>query len=68
MGGIKVSEKLEINKDHLDWLRQMAEEYGLFDVDKALRVVLDYAIQEGDQETIFTEVRCNHCGNTPNQD
>ena len=68
MGGIKVSEKLEINQDHLEWLKKMATEHGLFDEHKALRVLLDYAMQDGDLEAIFTEVRCNHCNDVGNQD
>jgi len=68
MGGVKVSRSLEINQDHLDWLQKMANEYGLFDEHKTLRVVLDFAMQDAEQENMFTEVRCSHCGDTPNQD
>ena len=61
MGGIKVPEEFEVNEDHLTWLKAMAEKHGLPDSSKALRVVLDYAMQEGDEPTIFEEIRCHHC-------
>ena len=68
MGGIKVEQKTELNSDHVEWLRAMAEKYGLFGTDKALRVVLDYAMESQDESGIFEEVRCNHCRDNINQD
>lgn len=68
MGGTKVRQELELNSDHLTWLGEMTEKYGLFDIHKALRVVVDHAIDSDLEEKIFTEVRCNHCQNTANQD
>ena len=44
------------------------EKYGLFDRGKALRIALDYVMEEADQTTVFEEVRCNRCANVPNQD
>lgn len=58
----KVVEKLEIESDQLEWLREMAGQYGLPDVSKALRVVLDHAMMDADEETIFLERRCRRCG------
>tara|TARA_R110000824_G_scaffold318073_1_gene505228 strand:+ start:52630 stop:52836 length:207 start_codon:yes stop_codon:yes gene_type:complete len=68
MGGIKRSCQVELNQSHVDWLKEMMELYGLFDEDKALRIVLEYVMDEADHETIFTEVRCNHCQDSKNQD
>jgi len=68
VGGIKTEHKLELNDDHAHWLQEMVEKYGLFDEGKALRIVLDYVMEEADQTTVFEEVRCNHCGSVPNQD
>ncbi|MFT4823266.1 MAG: hypothetical protein ACI9J0_001182 [Cryomorphaceae bacterium] len=68
MGGIKVSRALELNENHLDWLRAMTDEYALTDLDKALRIVLDYVMDDADPSTVFEEVRCNHCQDTSNQD
>ena len=68
MGGIKFSHALELNANHLDWLRAMTDEYALPDADKALRIVLDYVMDEADPSTVFEEIRCNHCQDTSNQD
>jgi hypothetical protein len=61
LGGIKVERPWELNEDHIEWLKKMAAKYDLTDEHKAMRIVLDHAIMEGDEETIFNEVRCNHC-------
>ena len=46
----------------------MEEKYGLFDRGKALRIALDYVMEEADQTTVFEEIRCNRCTNVSNQD
>jgi hypothetical protein len=61
VGGIKVERTWELNEDHIDWLRKMATKYDLTDEHKALRIVVDHAMTECDEETVFNEVRCNHC-------
>jgi hypothetical protein len=58
----KIVEPLEIEADQLDWLRQMAESYSLPDASKALRVVLDHAMQDADEDQIFMAIRCRRCG------
>lgn len=68
MGGSKTAYSLQLTRDQMNWLTQMQETYGLFDPDKALRVILDYIIEEVDPATVFEEVRCNRCNNTSNQD
>ncbi len=68
MGGRKAEVALELNKDHIEWLKKMQQQYGLFDEDKALRIVLDYVMDEVDPSVVFAEIRCNHCGGTSNQD
>jgi len=68
MGGRKTQQEFELNDDHVAWLQEMTEKYGLFDEDKALRVVLDYVREEAEQSTVFENIRCNHCGDTSNQD
>ena len=67
MGGRKIQQEFELNDDHVAWLQEMTEKYGLFDEDKALRVVLDYVMEEAEQSTVFENIRCNHCGDTSNQ-
>jgi hypothetical protein len=58
----KIVEPLEIEADQLAWLQDMAREYRLPDAAKALRVVLDHAMMDGDEDEIFATVRCRRCG------
>ena len=58
----KIVEPLEIEADQLEWLKDMANEYGLPDAAKALRVVLDHAMLDADEDEIFGTVRCRRCG------
>jgi hypothetical protein len=58
----KVVEQVEIESDQLEWLKDMAESYELPDLSKALRVVLDHAIMDGDEDDIFGSIRCRRCG------
>ena len=47
---------------HRKFLREMAEKYGLPDEHKAMRVLVTYAIEDGNLDDIFKLVRCHHCG------
>lgn len=60
----KVAESFEIEQEQLDWLGEIAKEYRLPDNGKALRVLLDFAIQDGDRDLIFARdnMRCRFCG------
>lgn len=58
----KVVEALEIEADQLAWLKDMAASYGLKDASKALRVVLDYAMMDADEDDVFGSMRCRRCG------
>jgi hypothetical protein len=58
----KVVEKVEIESDQLEWLKDMAESLELPDLSKALRVVLDHAMMDGDEDDIFGSIRCRRCG------
>jgi len=53
-----------VETDQADWLAQQAVEFGLSDDSKALRILIDFAIQEIDSEMIFSSAneRCRHCG------
>ena len=62
MGGEKKTYSYELNEDHHLWLEEMAEAFSLDDESKALRVALDYLIEEGDLDMVFSEIRCRHCG------
>jgi hypothetical protein len=58
----KIVVPLEIESDQLAWLEDMAKSYGLPDAAKALRVVLDHAMMDDDEDDIFTAMRCRRCG------
>jgi hypothetical protein len=40
----------------------MAESHELPDLSKALRVVLDHAMMDADEDDIFGAIRCRRCG------
>lgn len=61
MSGTKVERPFEVNEDHVDWLKQMASKYDLPDESKALRVLIAYAMIDGDLDAIFSEIRCQQC-------
>ena len=60
----KISIRVEVEDEQADWLTENSVEYGLSDQSKALRVLLDYAIQDVDAELIFSDdnSRCRFCG------
>jgi hypothetical protein len=58
----KVEETYRIETDQQEWLEAMARAHQLPDASKALRVLLDFAMEEGDPQSIFGSVRCRHCG------
>ena len=59
-----VEQEFEIETVHREWLDKIADEFNFMDESKALRVLLDYAIQDGDKDLIFdnSNMRCLHCG------
>jgi hypothetical protein len=61
MAGDKVILTFEIQSDAETFLEEMAAKYEMPDRDKALRALLDYAIQDGDADEIFGEIRCLRC-------
>jgi len=59
----KVDITITVEEDHLEWIQGIAEQYDFLDESKTIRVLFDYAIEDGDQEEIFSEdnMRCRHC-------
>ncbi len=51
-----------LNAEQRRFLKDMAEKYALPDEQKALRVLVTYAMEEGNSDEIFKFVRCRHCG------
>ena len=56
------TEQSALYAEHFKFLREMAARYELKDEQKVLRVLVTYAMQEGDLDQIFKYVRCRHCG------
>jgi hypothetical protein len=56
-----------VDADHVTFLCQMAERFDLPDESKALRVLIEYALQDGDLYQIFAaeNMRCRHPDNCP---
>ena len=53
--------RFELYEKHVEWLKEMTATYDLPDHDKTLRVLLDFAMTEGNHDHIFTEIRCTNC-------
>lgn len=64
MAGTKVKVDWEVRDYHINFLKDMAKEYRLPDEAKAMRVLIDYALQDGDLDEIFSKknMRCIACG------
>ena len=61
MGKSKVTQDYTVEADQQAWLEAMARKHDLPDASKALRIVLDHAIHEGNDDDIYGTVRCHHC-------
>lgn len=59
----KIELTLKLESDQLDWLSNIIQDYDLPNEAKAIRVLLDYAIDDGDKDEIFSpdNIRCRHC-------
>lgn len=59
----KVSQSFDLRDYHVEFLKNMKEKYKLPNEQKALRVLLDYAVGDGDLDKIFDRknARCYAC-------
>jgi hypothetical protein len=62
MARTKEQATFALERDQKEWLERVAEDHELPDASKALRILLDYAMQDGNENEIFETVRCRHCG------
>lgn len=64
MAGKKIAQTFDLRDYQVEFLREMMAKYKIKDEGKALRVLLDYAVQDGDLDQIFdkTNMRCIACG------
>ena len=53
---------IELETEKIAFLQQMADAYGLPDIGKAVRCLVNYARENPDKhEAIFSDVRCLDC-------
>ena len=58
----KQSYPIEMEPSKAEFLEEMARQYGLSDIGKAVRCLVNYARENPDKgEEIFGEVRCLDC-------
>lgn len=58
----KMDQTIPLEEAKVEFLEQMVETYGLSDIGKAVRCLIDYARDNPDQQAvIFEEVRCIDC-------
>ena len=59
----KIELTIDLETDHLDWLSEIIQEYDLPNESKAIRILLDYAIEDADKDEIFSpdNMRCRRC-------
>ncbi len=61
MSNVKQSYTIELHEEQMAWLLKMASDYGLEDAAKVIRIAIEYVRDEDELDTVFEEVRCNHC-------
>ena len=65
MAGEKVDVTYTVNTDMAEMLEEAAKKHDLADASKALRVILDNVIHDGDHDEIFNKIRCHRCAGGP---
>ena len=59
MAGQKTTFEIDLDPDHMAFIRSAKEKYDLADEGKAIRIVLDFLMTNpGIHDTVFGEVRC----------
>ncbi|MEQ8791745.1 MAG: hypothetical protein RIC55_36115 [Pirellulaceae bacterium] len=54
--------QITLKERQLTYLKEMAQKYGLGDESKALRCLVNYALEKKDAEAdIFKQIRCLDC-------
>ena len=61
MDANKMNVEVVIQSEQNVWLDKMARKHSLDSTSKALRVLLDYAIEVASEAEIFQEERCRYC-------
>mmetsp|Transcript_37352 Transcript_37352/g.74865 ORF Transcript_37352/g.74865 Transcript_37352/m.74865 type:complete len:154 (+) Transcript_37352:29-490(+) len=56
------SVELTVESKHIDFLKEMIAKYKIKDLEKAMRIVVQFAMSDGDKDLIYKTTRCNTCG------
>ena len=63
MSGVKESYALDLNLDHMEFIRSTQEKFRIADESKVVRIAMDYLLMNPDlHATVFGEPRCLRCG------
>ena len=60
-GYVNDGTEFHLHPDQLAWIDEMTTTYKLPDKHKALRIILQFVLEEGDRDQVFTEIRCANC-------
>ena len=62
VGGINENYTFELKERQHAYLEEMMKKHDLPDVSKALRCLINYAVEKSeDEDSIFSEIRCQDC-------
>lgn len=59
----KIDVNLKIEREQLQWIDSIADEYKLKDQSKVIRVLIDFTIKDADTDLVFSKEnsRCMYC-------
>lgn len=62
MSGVKESYAIDLNIDHMEFIRSTQDKYRIADESKVVRIALDYLFLNANlHDTVFGETRCRRC-------
>lgn len=62
MGGTKQTYQIDLNPDHLAFLRSTKDKFDIADEGKVVRIMVDYLLTNpAIHNTVFGETRCLRC-------
>ena len=62
MGGAKETYDIQLNEDHMGFIRATKDKYKIRDDSKVVRIALDYLLTNPNlHHTVFAENRCLRC-------
>ena len=62
MAGEKQTVEMELNNDHVTFMRIMKDDYNIPTESKVMRIIMDYLKENNDvHDTVFKQTRCLRC-------